>query len=315
MIEFQYIGAILFWIWILISDWFISCVIGRKRYNLFHRIAVFTSVLVITSFVQAYIIEPLDYIDKAMYEHEGKLPDLFIYEEEEPIDAILRWGKNASKIYHPIVREPIFWELLDRACNQTEKFNCKRKRAWELIDMGHITQFGVSHDIVYPNPNVDPIARHDCIPIMDGKADTCIQHTALNVCNRLAPRPENCVFDITLHISSQFIEYNNRRHESKNTYVKLGLEMDSPAQELFERNSLIARKHGQNVSPYKRIDNGTAVYEKWDKKTTIAWSVLDAFHKVKDTESREWNDKPCTPMFGGALCAKTDKDGNMIIEC
>jgi hypothetical protein len=26
------------------------------------------------------------------------------------------------------------------------------------------------------------------------------------------------------------------------------------------------------------------------------------------------NDKPCTPYFNGALCAKYDKEGNMKIE-
>lgn len=250
-----------------------------------------------------------------MHIHEGKLPDLIIYEGDEPVDAIMKWGKEASKIHHPIVREPIYWELLEQTCNKSGQFSCERKRAWEEIDMGSITQFGQKHDILHLNPEVDPNARHSCISVMDGKSNSCIQNTAIALCTRLIPQPERCVQDISLHISGQLDDYNDRRHHSKNAYIKMGLEMDSPTHELFEKTSNIARKHGLNVSPYKRVDNGTVVYEKFDRNSDIAWSARDAFHKVKDPESREWNDKPCEPLFGGAMCAKTDKDGNMQIEC
>jgi len=277
---------------------------------------MYLSIFFFISLIQAFLIEPTDEIDQAMHSHEGALPNLIVYEGDEPVDALMKWGKEAAKKHHPIIREPIYNNLLNRLCNDTLALNCTRLRAWEEIDLGHITQFGQEHIILYNNPEVDPIARYNCDPIMDGKADTCIQYSAKNVCERLSPIPNNCVDDITLHMSNQLKEYNDRRHVSKRTYIKLGLEMDAPTHELFEKSSTIAREHGQNVSPYKRVDNGTAAaFEKWDDITTKAYSALDAFHKVKDPESRQWEDKPCEPLFGGAMCAKTDKDGNMQIEC
>ena len=91
--------------------------------------------------------------------------------------------------------------------------------------------------------------------------------------------------------------------------------MDAPQADLYPAMSFKVRhSRGMNVSPFQRVDNCTAVYPKWDTHTNEAYSAMDAYIKVKDEESREWNDKPCTPYFGGALCAKTDKDGNMKIE-
>ena len=68
------------------------------------------------------------------------------------------------------------------------------------------------------------------------------------------------------------------------------------------------------MSPFRRVDNGTLAFDTWSKETIEAHTAIDTFQKIKDSESREWNDKPCVPYFGGALCAKTDKDGNMMIE-
>ena len=128
--------------------------------------------------------------------------------------------------------------------------------------------------------------------------------------------PANCYNDIYLHIEKQLRQNEENRVDSKDAYKKLGLEMDAPGHELFEKMSLVVRHFGQNLPPFQRVDNGSSpIYYKWDVNTNKAYAVRDAFHKIKDPESREWNDKPCEPMFGGALCAKTDKDGNMKIEC
>ena len=68
------------------------------------------------------------------------------------------------------------------------------------------------------------------------------------------------------------------------------------------------------MSPFRRVDNGTVTFDKWSTETAHAHTVIDTFMKIHDPEAREWNDKPCTQYFGGALCAKYDKDGNMLIE-
>ena len=64
------------------------------------------------------VIEPNSQIDQAMHMFEGKIPNLIIYENEEPVDAVLRWGKLASKDHHPIVREKIYFDVLGRACDE-----------------------------------------------------------------------------------------------------------------------------------------------------------------------------------------------------
>ncbi len=69
------------------------------------------------------------------------------------------------------------------------------------------------------------------------------------------------------------------------------------------------------MSPFRPVYNGTSTtdWDKFSRETSEAHTIIDTFQKIHDPESREWNDKPCTPVFGGALCTKTDKDGNMMI--
>ena len=120
---------------------------------------------------------------------------------------------------------------------------------------------------------------------------------------------------IAAHMSGQLKDYDKGRLDSKDTYRKLNVEMDAPDKELFPALSAVVRSRQVNLAPFARVDNGTAAtYDSWDRHTLEAWAAIDAFAKVKDPESREWNDKPCEPLFGGALCAKQDKDGNLMIE-
>lgn len=116
-------------------------------------------------------------------------------------------------------------------------------------------------------------------------------------------------------MSSQLKDYDKGRMDSKDAYRKLNLEMDAPDRELFPALSKTVLSRQVNLAPFARVDNGTAAtHYSWDRQTLEAWAAIDAFAKVKDPESREWNDKPCEPLFGGALCAKEDKDGNLMIE-
>mmetsp|Transcript_21212 Transcript_21212/g.32349 ORF Transcript_21212/g.32349 Transcript_21212/m.32349 type:complete len:278 (-) Transcript_21212:1136-1969(-) len=246
-------------------------------------------------------------LDEAMFAFEGKLPDLYIYEGDEPVDAIMNWVKETSKEHHPLAREPIHWQLIDEVCRST-RVNCTRTRAWEPIDMGEIKFFRQSHKIIYMNPGIDPIARMSCVPILKGKADSCLREKAAEVCSRLVPPLNSCVNEITLHMANQLEKFDQRRGDHKNTYTKLGLEMDVSFSELFKKTAYIIRKHGVNFPPYARVDNGTDPYPRplytHDRNYLRAWGVYDAYMKVNNPESREWNDKPCTPMFNGARINK-----------
>lgn len=272
------------------------------------------SVFVLVSLSQSIFIEPKSDLDQAMHIYDGKLPDIVILENQEPVDMILKWGKLAAKDHHPIVREPIYWDMLEKVCNEVRFVKCARQRAWEYIDMGAISIYGQSHKIDYFNPEVEPKGKKHCTHNETG-SNPCVQATANSICSRIFPQIPHCASDLINHINTQLIEYDSRRLKTKKTYIKLGLEMDAPSKELFPRMAQIVRSHGMNVAPYRHVGNMSyPIYYRWDENTDDAFAAMDAYIKVKDTESREWNDKPCTPYFNGALCAKNDKEGNMIIE-
>jgi hypothetical protein len=115
----------------------------KKRINPYQRAVIAFFLFVLVSVLQVVLVEPVDEVDEAFHTFEGKLPDLVIYEGDEPVDALVKWGKEASKVgteasakqedWRPIVREPIYFEILDELCNQVDGLNCTRHRAWEFL--------------------------------------------------------------------------------------------------------------------------------------------------------------------------------------
>lgn len=162
-------------------------------------------------------IEPLDDIDVAVHLQEGRLPDLYIYEGQEAADAVLKWGKEAARKHHPIIRQPIHYEILDKICSESDaeaaNVTCTRRRAWEGIDMGAITLFGNPHEIEYWNPLVVPgsSAESSCPAIGIGNRSgnvnniTCLQHSAQELCRRLFPKPAGCEDDVSTIIHFLFL--------------------------------------------------------------------------------------------------------------
>lgn len=90
----------------------------RRKTHFGHSIFISLTILLLVSVFHVEVIEPNSQIDQAMHIFEGKVPNLIIYENEEPVDAVLRWGKLASKDHHPIVREKIYFDVLGRACDE-----------------------------------------------------------------------------------------------------------------------------------------------------------------------------------------------------
>ena len=56
------------------------------------------------------------------------------------------------------------------------------------------------------------------------------------------------------------------------------------------------------------------MHHKWDDAVGYGHSVKDKVWDLLVDKDREWYDKPCEPVFGGAMCAKKDAAGNMNIE-
>lgn len=138
-----------------------------RRLKPHHKIAISLWLILVVSTLQSLMVEPDERVDKAMHVYEGKLPDLEILENEEPVDALLRWGKLAAKEhldakdYQSIVRQPIYLEILEELCGDPSKtsLTCTRTRAHEFLSMGAMTFFGKEYPIEFYNPDVDPIAR------------------------------------------------------------------------------------------------------------------------------------------------------------
>lgn len=228
----------LFCVGVLISLHFILLLVFKmsplrtRRLHMAQRTYVSLWLVVLVSVMQAAFIEPDTQVDIAMHAYEGKLPDLVIHEDVEPVDALIVWAKLASKDHQPIVRESIYHEILDELCNQTETLACARTRAFEKLELGKMTYFGEEYDIQYYNPSVDPMAQRNCTGISGGNADSCMEEAASLFCSRLIPPPENCVRDLTAHIASQVQAVDQKRLDGKETYSRLGLEMDAPGRSL-----------------------------------------------------------------------------------
>eukprot|EP00804_Cyclotella_cryptica_P019004 CCRYP_006482-RA/>CCRYP_006482-RA protein AED:0.06 eAED:0.03 QI:0/0/0/1/1/1/5/0/940 len=238
----------------------------RKKINPFQRAIISFWIIVLVSVLQAVLVEPDVAVDEAMHTFEGKLPDLVIFEGEEPVDALVKWSKEAAKVgteaaakqedWRPIVREPIYWEILDELCSKTEGLTCTRQRAWEFLNMGAMTYFGQEYPIDIYNPEVDPISRKKCLPASEGEPNPCVEASAQEFCDRLWPQPTNCVKDIANHISSQLEMIDSKRLDAKCSYKRLGLESDAPGRELYKKAAAVARSRGMNISPFRRVDNG-----------------------------------------------------------
>jgi len=316
-----------FCVWVLVAllifmHMSFTCIPRLKgRVTSSQKLVISLWLVFLVAILQTLLIEPDTQVDQAMHTFEGKLPDLVVFEDEEPVDALLRWGKIAAKEHldenwTPIVRQPIYYEILDELCNQTESLTCTRTRAWEFLNMGAMAFTGNDYPIDYYNPEVDPSSRSECVStILDGKANSCIYRAASQFCERLLPPPNNCARDIAQHIASQLETLDENRLDAKCAYQRFGLEMDAPGRELYVKAADIARKRGLNMSPFVRVDNGTlAPYDSWSKETAEAHAAIDTFHKIHDPECREWEDKPCKPYFNGAMCAKMDK-GKLSDSC
>ena len=283
------------------------------RIHIGHKIAIYGLSFLLVCMAQSIFVEPGNQLDHLMHIHEGRLPDLQVFEGQEPADAILEWAKLAAKDHHPIVREPIHRDLIEKTCLEIKGVKCKRKRAWEHLDMGKITVNGQQYEIDFFNPAVDPKSAHLCGSNLV-ESQFCVIEVAHRTCARIVPPLRNCEKDLIGHISKALTQINLKRLDQKDVYTKFQLAMDAPHGEIFLVAASIIKSRGMNISPFKRVDNGTDTYPKWDSHKSEAFQIMDSHHKVRDLESRVWYDKPCTPYFGGAMCAKTDSEGNMIIE-
>jgi len=157
-----------FCVWVLVALLVImhmsfTCIPRLKgRVTSSQKLVISLWLVFLVAILQTLLIEPDTQVDQAMHTFEGKLPDLVVFEDEEPVDALLRWGKIAAKEHldenwTPIVRQPIYYEILDELCNQTETLTCTRTRAWEFLNMGAMAFTGNDYPIDYYNQKLTQV--------------------------------------------------------------------------------------------------------------------------------------------------------------
>ena len=204
VIEHPLMGPMLLGLALLVVKLTLKLIGRKKKLSPGVPPAVYLYTFVFISIFVTMFIEPADDIDVAVHLQEGRLPDLYIFEGQEAADAVLKWGKEAARKHHPIVRQPIHYEILDKICSGSDpeaaNVTCTRRRAWEAINMGAITLFGNPHEIEYWNPLVVPggMTESSCTAIgsSSGSAN-CIEVGAEELCRRLSPKPAGCEVDVS----------------------------------------------------------------------------------------------------------------------
>ena len=272
------------------------------------HLLLIASAFVNCSRVYVSYIEPNSKIDSAWYAFKGKVPDLEIKEGMEVADAVWDWAKSSEKTHHPLLRKPVHTGLISEICKKQVHLSrfCNRKKAYLVIDMGAITLFGMEHKIKYwKNPNAT----------MEEEVEAgIVDSAAMEICDRLVPMPPNCYADISVHMKKQYSVYEEKRLDKKDLYVRLGVVSDASSTEIWHAAARVMKNFGENVVPFARVDNGTKVYHPWSEQVIRASNIRDKLDELLDEKDREWYDKPCEPVFGGAMCAKKDAKGNMMIE-
>ena len=211
VIEHPLMGPMLLGLALLVVKLTLKLIGRKKKLSPGVPSVVYLYTFVFISVFVTMFIEPADEIDVAVHLQEGRLPDLYIFEGQEAADAVLKWGKEAARKHHPIVRQPIHYEILDKICSGSDpeaaNVTCTRRRAWEAIDMGTITLFGNPHEIEYWNPLVVPggSTESSCTAIgsSSGSAN-CIEVGAEELCRRLSPKPAGCEVDVSCCAASLF---------------------------------------------------------------------------------------------------------------
>lgn len=281
------------------------------------------------SFFSSHLIEPTPSIDSAMHAFKGSLPKLQVLEGEEAADAVWRWAKEGAKTHHPLFRQPVYYDLIDELCGISDNNRtnstfqsglgvgpglgpkgvlCTRTRAWEVLECGSLTLWGMNHEMKY---------LRDPSDFLNEFIEDRIPQTAEEICERLTPPPPNCFEDISKHIMSQIEIAEEKRASEKDLYKRLSVTSDATISEIYSALRHRLNGYGVNMSPYARVDNGTVHRDqvhKWGVPYGATWAILDKVGELLDETKREWYDKPCEPVFGGAMCAKKDSQGNMMIE-
>ncbi|GMI07595.1 hypothetical protein TrVE_jg3201 [Triparma verrucosa] len=277
---------------------------------------LFSGGVLLGSFIYSAGVEPTTAIDSSLHAFMGKMEGpVQVLEGEQVADAVLHWALVEEKKHHPLLRKHIHWSLIDNTCARKDELQlekaCQRRKAFEKLDFGSISYWGQEHKLTYwKNPNATMEEEIDAGRVED---------TVDEICERLVPPMDNCNEDVAIHMIEQYEAWEENRQEQKSVYAKIGVCADATAGEIYIAAGKTFNKLGSNYVPFARVDNGTTngwttTYHPWDTKTMQAQMIMDKLPELLNDKDREWYDKPCEPVFGGAMCAKKDAKGNMMIE-
>lgn len=185
---------------------------------------------------------------------------------------------------------------------------------------------------VDPNPHYHSHHHHDEIwrggagevPVIAPREDMmhlCAARAAVDLCDRMRPPPAGCHQSLFDAVRSSYATAETRRWSGKkpDVYVTLGLPKDARYADVdgayrFERWSV-----GGDLPPYAPRGNGSfesaplPLWHPWDERASRLRRIDAARDALINPTGRKFEDQPCEPVFGGAMCAKRTADGGMSI--
>ena len=145
----------------------------------------------------------------------------------------------------------------------------------------------------------------------------CAAQAAMELCSRMRPSPADCHQSLFDAVRASYAAAETRRWSGKKTdhYVTLSIAKNALYREIDEAYRFERWNVGADVTPWAARGNasGTPLWPSWDARTNKLHLIEAARTTLLSPTSRKFEDQPCEPVFGGAMCARRTADGGMSI--
>jgi hypothetical protein len=248
---------------------------------------------------------PSPQLEATNYFNLYHVAEVMVREGQQPYDAVYEFGKSREGAKFETLRTPKFDHIFEGLC-EDEGVKCNRRFAQEEMFKAEVSQHGHKRFLHY----MKPLNESKCKPIEENGVlgTTCTRRQSRRFCKMLDPPPSSCVSQIMGLINQHMVTYNKRKWNGRRLYRTLDSLMDASNATMWKRY-LKARKEFVKPCFPGPTPLGFSTMER-DRLHTLgsAWGSVG-----KDPDERAFYDQPCRIVFG-AMCAKTKKSGDMIIE-
>ena len=247
---------------------------------------------------------PHSQLEASQYFLNYHVYDVSVREGQAPYDAVYEFGASREGAKLEVLRTPKFEHIFNGLCESGE-LDCRQNFAREEMFKAEVTQHGYKRILHY----MRPLNESACEPIeVNGvKGTTCMREQAVAFCNTLDPPPSSCDSQIMGLINEHMVTYKKRKWNGRKLYRTLDSLMDAP-------NSTLWKRYRSSKKDYmKPCFRGPTPLGFSKLENERVHTLENAWGTFKDPDERAFYDQPCRIVFG-AMCAKTKKSGDMIIE-